>query len=468
MTAFLEPIAAALGPGAQLHAVGGAVRDRLLGRAVGDWDLATALMPEEVLGRARAAGLRAIPTGLQHGTVTLLSQGHAVEITTFRGDEGYSDGRRPDAVRLGVSLREDLARRDFTFNALALPVEAVEAPGWKDRLVDPFGGRADLDARLIRAVGDPEQRFREDGLRPFRACRFASQLGFQLEAGTREAIPRCLDVAARVAAERVFVEHTKLLCGADPKGGLQLLADTGLLDLWTPELRALIGCGQNRHHRFPVWEHTLEVVAAAPPDPGLRWAALLHDAGKPGTRSMGADGEVHFFGHEGLSLKLVETLLRRLKASNELIADVLALVRHHGTHPDGAWSSAACRRFLRRLGEDGLGLERWGAFRLADQLGKGFGEEPRRTDHEAVMNRMRAIAASRPPLRAADLALHGRALMDLAERPGGPWLGDLQKHLLEAVLEDPEANAEPALRAIAREWLSRGSGGPASGGETRA
>lgn len=453
MNGVLRPLSEALGPEARLHAVGGAVRDRLLGREGGDWDLATALMPDEVLRRAKAAGLRAIPTGLQHGTVTLLSEGHAVEVTTFRGDEGYSDGRRPDAVRLGVGLEEDLARRDFTINALALPVEAVEAPDWKARIVDPFGGLADLQAKVIRAVGDPEARFREDGLRPFRACRFASQLGFRLDGATGDAIPRCLDVAAKVAAERVQVELTKLLCGAEPERGLQLLAETGLLDLWTPELRAMIGCGQNAHHRFPVWEHTLAVVAAAPADPGLRWAALLHDVGKPDTRSVSGDGSVHFYGHEGHSLRQAEGILRRLKSSNAVIEDVLALVRHHGTHPDGAWSGAACRRFLRRLEEDGLDLERWGAFRLADQLGKGFGEEPYRRDHEAVMARLRALRDARPPLRVADLALQGRALMDLAARPGGAWLGRLQRYLLEAVIDEPQLNTKERLLEVAAKFI---------------
>lgn len=456
MNGLLRPIAEALGPDARLHAVGGAVRDRLLGREGGDWDLATALMPDEVLRRAKAAGLRAIPTGLQHGTVTLLSGEVAVEVTTFRGDEGYRDGRRPDAVRLGVGLEEDLARRDFTLNALALPVEALEAPDWKARIVDPFGGLADLEAKVLRAVGDPETRFREDGLRPFRACRFASQLGFRLDDATRDAIPRCLDVAAKVAAERVQVELTKLLCGAEPAMGLQLLADTGLLDLWTPELRPMLGCGQNAHHRFPVWEHSLAVVAAAPADPGLRWAALLHDIGKPGTRSVSEAGSVHFYGHEGHSLKLAEAILRRLKVSKAHLDDVLALVRHHGIHPDGGWSPAACRRFLRRLDEDGLDLERWGAFRLADQLGKGFGEEPYRGEHEAMMLRLRALRDARPPLRTADLALQGRALMDLAGRPGGPWLGRLQKHLLEAVIEEPALNTEQALQPLAAAWLASG------------
>jgi putative nucleotidyltransferase with HDIG domain len=450
----LRPLAEALGADARLHAVGGAVRDRLLGRAGGDWDLATALLPDEVLRRARAAGLKAFPTGLQHGTVTLVSGEHGVEVTTFRGDEGYSDGRRPDAVRLGVGLEEDLARRDFTVNALALPVEAVDAPDWRARIVDPFGGLADLDAKLIRAVGDAEARFREDGLRPFRACRFASQLGFRLDAATLAAIPRCLDVAAKVAAERVQVELTKLLCGADPSTGLQLLADTGLLDLWTPELRPMIGCGQNAWHRFPVWEHSLAVVAAAPADPGLRWAALLHDVGKPGTRSVGEDGEVHFYGHEGLSLKLAEAILRRLKVSKAHLDDVLALVRHHGIHPDEAWSQAACRRFLRRLDEDGLDLERWGVFRFADQFGKGFAEEPYRGNHEALMLRLRTLRDARPPLRVADLALQGRALMDLANRPGGPWLGRLQKHLLEAVIEDPALNTAEGLQLLVEAWLA--------------
>jgi tRNA nucleotidyltransferase/poly(A) polymerase len=277
-----------------------------------------------------------------------------------------------------------------------------------------------------------------------------------VEDATRAAIPATLDIAAKVAAERVHTELTKLLCGLDPAGGLQLLADTGLLDLWTPELRGLIGCLQNRHHKHPVWEHTLGVVAAAPADPGLRWAALLHDTGKPGTRTVDAAGEAHFYGHEALSQQITETILRRLKASKELLKDVGALVRQHGVHPDGGWSDAAYRRFLRRLAEDGLELERWGAFRLADQLGKGFGDATIPGRHALVMARLRGIRDARPPLRAVDLALDGRALMDLAGRPGGPWLGQLQKHLLEAVIEDPAQNSESGLRRLAAAWLEAG------------
>ena len=354
--------------------VGGAVRDELLGRPHADWDLATRLLPQPVMDRARAAGLRVIPTGLQHGTVTVLLEDRPVEVTTFRSDGSYLDGRRPESVRLGVDLAEDLARRDFTINAMALPVGGGD-------LVDPFGGQRDLAARLIRAVGDPLQRFAEDGLRPLRACRFASQLGFEVESATLAAIPLRLEVARKVAVERVFTELDKLLGGGEPHRGLALLAESGLMDLWLTELRPMIGCGQNRHHRHDVWTHTLEVLREVPAESGLRWAALLHDVGKPGTRTTGPDGEVHFYGHEARSLDLAEAILERLKASHALRQDVATLIRHHGTHPTDAWSDAACRRFLGRLVEDSLSLDRWATFRLADQRGKGLDWDNRLSEH---------------------------------------------------------------------------------------
>jgi tRNA nucleotidyltransferase (CCA-adding enzyme) len=439
---------AALEPGAELVVVGGAVRDELLGRPHADWDLATRLLPQTVMDRARAAGLKVIPTGLQHGTVTVLLDERPVEVTTFRSDGDYLDGRRPASVRLGVDLAEDLSRRDFTINAMALPVGGGD-------LVDPFGGRADLAARLIRAVGDPLQRFAEDGLRPLRACRFAAQLGFAVEATTLAAIPARLDVARKVAAERVFTELDKLLRGAEADRGLALLADCGLLDLWLPEVRPMLGCGQNRHHAHDVWVHTLAVVRAAPADSGLRWAALLHDVGKPGTRTTGPDGEVHFYGHEARSLELTDGILDRLKASHALRKDVAALIRHHGVHPMAAWGDAACRRFLRRLADDGLPLARWAAFKLADQRGKGRDLAALEAEHADLVARLEALAAARPPLDTRALALDGAALMRLVGRPGGPWLGELQRQLLEAVLEDPAANTTERLGLLATELVRR-------------
>jgi tRNA nucleotidyltransferase (CCA-adding enzyme) len=380
--------------------------------------------------------------------VTVLLEDLPVEVTTFRSDGDYLDGRRPESVRLGVTLEEDLSRRDFTINAMALPVGGGD-------LVDPFEGRKDLAARLIRAVGDPLQRFAEDGLRPLRACRFAAQLGFEVEAGTLAAIPQRLEVARKVSVERVFTELDKLLRGAEPGRGLTLLAQCGLLDLWLPELRPMFGCGQNRHHRYNVWTHTLEVVRRAPVDPGLRWAALLHDVGKPGTRSSGPDGEVHFHGHEGCSLELAGAILERLRASHALRDDVFALIRHHGTHPSEAWGDAACRRFLRRLAEDDLDLERWAAFRLADQQGKGLEVEAWEAEHRRLLGRLETLAAAAPPLSVKDLALDGAALMRLAGRLGGPWLGELQRQLLEAVLEAPELNTAEALADLARLQLGK-------------
>jgi len=455
-----ETLHAALGPDSGLVLVGGGVRDMLLGRPSPDWDLATALLPDEVMERCRAAGLRTIPTGLQHGTVTVMVEGRPFEVTTFRGDEGYSDGRRPDSVRLGVALEEDLARRDFTINAMALPVEALGGEDPRAALVDPFGGRQDLAAGIIRAVGDPLERFQEDGLRPLRACRFASQLDFDLEPGTLAAIPRRLDVAAKVSVERVFTELTKLLCGPVPERGLRALAETGLLDLFLPECRPMVGCLQNRHHLYPVWEHSLEVVRRAPADPAMRWAGLLHDVGKPAHRFVDEAGQAHFHGHEGASEKQARAILVRLRASNALAAEVTALVRHHGVHPGPEWGDAACRRFLKRLAEDGLPLARWGAFRLADQSGKGFGFDRCLADHEAAMARLEALEAARPPLAAKDLALDGRALLALSGRGAGPWMGRLQAHLLDRVLEDPALNRPGDLEALARAWL-RTEGPPA-------
>ncbi len=453
MRGLLERLRQALEPGSGLVLVGGAVRDRLMGRPEGDWDLATALLPQEVMARAKAAGLRVIPTGLQHGTVTVMLEGHPAEITTYRGDDAYLDGRRPVSVRLGVALVEDLARRDFTVNAMALPVEALEAEDWRARVVDPFGGKADLEARLLRAVGDPLLRFAEDGLRPLRACRFAARLGFAVEPATLAAIPERLEVARKVAVERVFQELEKLLCARQAAEGLRLLEGSGLLDLWLPELRPLVGMSQNHFHDLDVWEHTLAVVNGCPAEPTLRWAALLHDLGKAPTRSLGPDGMAHFYGHEEPSVRLATAVLHRLKASRALVDSVTALVRHHGQRPSVEWSDAACRRLLARLEGDRVSLDTWAALRRAD-LGGRANPSPEVLEAFAVqLERLRSLVRARPPLAVSELALDGRDLMGLLERSGGPWLGELQVHLLAQVLEDPSCNTRETLGRLARAWM---------------
>jgi tRNA nucleotidyltransferase (CCA-adding enzyme) len=415
-------------------------------------DLATALPPETLMKRARAAGLPVIPTGIEHGTSTVVLDGNNIEITTYRGDGAYLDGRRPSSVCFGVSLEEDLARRDFTINAMALPIEFLDAADWRAHIIDPFDGQRDLDAKLIRAVGDPLLRFEEDGLRPYRACRFASQLGFTIEAATGNAIPQKLDVASRVAVERIFVELTKLLTGQDAPAGLKSLLDYGLLDECIPEFRPAIGCRQNDYHAFDVWNHTLETVRAAAPDPAMRWAALLHDIGKPEAKFIDADGKTRFLGHEAISEKLAAQILSRLRASNALQSETLALIRHHSARPNSEWSSAAYRRLLHKLANDGLDWRRWAALQLADNLGKGVNTEKVPAAHAELMGRMEKIAAAAPPLNVKALAIDGNTIMHLANRPQGAWIGALQKHLMEAVLDSPELNTLHDLELMVREW----------------
>lgn len=439
MLQHLTALHRALGPDSGLVLVGGAVRDLLLGRPGGDWDLASRLLPEEARKRLESQGFRVIPTGLQHGTLTVLSGPHPFELTTFRGDGTYTDGRRPDAVTLGVDLEADLARRDFTVNALALPAEWVGQTGWTEHLVDPFGGLSDLRAGCLRAVGDPRLRFAEDGLRPLRACRFMAQLGFELDPATRAAIPGSLEVSHRVAVERVWVELTKLLTGTWPRRGLEALRNTGLLDLWLAELNPMAPpSGQ-------AWEATLAVVEAVPAEPAPRWAALLH-----GT----AGGE------------LARLLLERLRAPKATIHAVEALIRHQGEHPEAAWPDATCRRLLRRLVEDGLALEDWGRFREGMLRGMGPAAASSLAVHVSALDRLRGLAAAAPPLSVRQLALDGRALMQITGRSGGPWLGQMQAWLLDRVLDEPELNTPEGLATLVPAWPSpektRNEGGAGS------
>lgn len=437
MLQHLTALHRALGPDSGLVLVGGAVRDLLLGRPGGDWDLASRLLPEEARKRLELQNFRVIPTGLQHGTLTVLSGPHAFELTTFRGDGTYTDGRRPDAVTLGVDLEADLARRDFTVNALALPAEWVGREGWADHLVDPFGGLPDLRAGCLRAVGDPRLRFAEDGLRPLRACRFMAQLGFELDPATCAAIPGSLEVSRRVAVERVWVELTKLLTGNWPRRGLEALRGTGLLDLWLAELNPMA------QSTAQAWESALAGVEAVPPEPGPRWAALLHGM---------AGGE------------LARLLLERLRAPRATIHSAEALIRHHGEDPDPAWSDAACRRLLRRLAEDGLALEDWGRFRGGMLRDRGPAAATTLEVHGNALDRLRRLAAAAPPLSVRQLALDGRALMRITGRSGGPWLGHLQAWLLERVLDDPDLNTPETLAVLVKSWPC--SGKPRNEGDT--
>jgi tRNA nucleotidyltransferase (CCA-adding enzyme) len=428
--------------GHQAYLVGGGVRDLLLGRAPSDFDVATSAHPDAVL--ALFGSRYAIPTGLQHGTVTVLAgDKRPVEVTTFRGEGEYLDGRRPSSVTFGATLDEDLARRDFTMNAIAYdPVEGA--------LIDPFGGQQDLGAGLVRAVGDPVARFREDGLRPMRAVRQAAQLGFAIDPPTAQAIPAALDSFRKVSAERVRDELFKLMTARAPSRGIELMRESGLLAEVMPELLEGVDCHQNRFHRYDVYRHTLATLDSARPEVVLRLGALLHDVGKPRSRQPreGAPGEYSFFKHEYVGEEMAQDICRRLKLSTAQREDVTALVAHHMFYYMPEWTDGTIRRFVRRVGPERLPTLL--ALREADISGRGFGEDPEGETRE-LRQRIEAVAAEDAALQIKDLAVNGQDVMRILAIPPGRRIGEVLERLLERVLDDPALNTREALERLIAE-----------------
>jgi len=426
--------------GHQAHLVGGGVRDMLIGRPPADFDLATDARPEAVV--ALFGTTFAIPTGLKHGTVTVLSETRRpVEVTTFRGEGEYLDGRRPVSVTYVDTLEEDLSRRDFTMNAVAFDPLDV-------RLSDPFDGRGDLGRKLIRAVGDPLVRFREDGLRPLRAVRQAAQLEFEVDPPTREAIPQTLDVFRKVSAERIRDELFKMLGARQPSRGLELMRQTGLLGEVMPELLEGVGCTQNRFHKHDVFGHTLSVVDATQGDAVGRLGALLHDVGKPRARQPreGAPGEYSFFKHEYVGAEMAEAICRRLKLANADRDRVVAMVKNHMFFYMGDWSDGTIRRFVRRVGGR-EGLDDLFALREGDVKGRGFGEDPNEELGE-LQRRIAVVADADAALKVTDLAIDGKDLMRILGIAPGREIGVILERLLERVLDDQSLNKRETLEAM--------------------
>lgn len=427
--------------GHELYVVGGAVRDYLLGRKQpGDCDLATSALPQEVMSMFSGV----IPTGIDHGTVTLIYRKQHFEITTFRTEDGYDDHRRPDGVTFVGSIAEDLSRRDFTINAMA----ADAATG---RITDLYGGRKDLKRRVIRAIGRPEDRFNEDALRMLRACRFASQLSFTIEEATLEAARTHAGLIMHVSHERIKDELLGILASEKPSEGLEYMRKTGLMEHVLPELLEGRGVTQKGMHRGDVYTHLIASCDGAPQDnPIVRCAALFHDIGKP--RSMDEDelGIPTFYRHEQISEEMADSILRRLKFSNRDRERILHLIRHHMFHYTPEWTDAAVRRFLAKVGTDSLGD--LFSLRLADHYGT-TGTYPRKLD-DSFERHISKVLEAQHAFTVGDLAVSGNDIMEELGLGPGKHIGTILNALLETVLDDPDMNTRDRLLTVAREFYA--------------
>ena len=424
------------------YLVGGAVRDTFLKRPVTDFDIATDATPQ----RCMELYPYAIPTGIQHGTITVIprSRAYKVEITTFRTEGAYSDSRHPDSVQFVSDIATDLSRRDFTINAMAIDLASEE-------FVDPFSGKADLSRRLIRAVGEPSERFREDALRALRAVRFSAQLEFAIDPPTLKAATEFAATLTKISVERVRDEFSKILLAGKPSTGLRLLVETGMIDAIVPELRACAGISQPIHGDKDVLTHLFDTVDAVITDGFsdeqtliLRLAALFHDIGKPGCMRIN-DGNLSFYGHEIESAKIAHRRLSQLKYPNALIQAVCHLVRHHMFNYDSSWSDSAVRRFIARVGvsavSDLFGL------RLADTIAT-TGQPYSWPLLDEFALRINAIIREKQALSLKDLAVSGDDLASIGV-PRSKAMGALLAELLDAVLDDPSLNEREKLLSLA-------------------
>lgn len=413
-------------------AVGGCVRDSLRGVRPNDWDLTTSATPEQVQKIFPNVRL----TGLQHGTITVLQAGMALEVTTYRGESTYTDGRHPDSVCFLSRVEDDLARRDFTINAMAYHPERG--------LCDPFGGQTDLQNGVLRAVGDADARFAEDALRILRGVRFVGKTGFQIEEQTTDAMYRQMYRLEMVAAERVFAELDALLTSRYV--GRALRRYRAVLAVVLPEAAPMFGlCQHNPHHRYDVWEHTVRAVEAVPAQSCLRWVMLLHDSGKPHAYTIDDAGVGHFYGHPEISRTLAEQVMVRLHTANALRKEVTSLVLLHD-HPIGQ-TERQVRRFLAKHGE--ACTRKLLSIKKADCTGQDtFSvhlQELQQT--ERLVNQ---ICAQAPCLTLHELAIDGHMLCQMGL--SGPRVGAALDWLLAQVVEGSVPNEPDALRSCAAQW----------------
>lgn len=416
--------------GFQAYLVGGAVRDSLLGLKPTDWDITTDAAPEQIQNIFD----RTIPTGKEFGTITVLLEGAAIEITTMRRDGPYSDGRHPDYVTLTDQLQDDLGRRDFTINALAYEPQTK-------RIIDPYFGRKHLRRKILVTVGDPASRFQEDPLRMLRLVRFQSTLGFRIEKKTRLTLPGLARLITNVSPERIFTELNKTLLGRELFQGLQTLYTGGLMEQILPELSAGHQVSPGSSHPYDLLGHAMTAAHFAPPVLQLRWAALLHDVGK--IKTLGRE-------HAQISAQWAERILKRLRADNQLVQKVSTLITHHmfGIHPHS--SDKEIRRFLAQVGyETAFELVK---LRQADMAGMDVG--PRRIIAlgQSLEARFNDILGQEQALSIKDLCVDGNDLMEFLRLEPGPLVGAILQYLLDRVLDEPALNQPEQLLELARKY----------------
>lgn len=423
--------------GYEAYAVGGCVRDSILGRVPDDWDITTSATPLQV----KEIFCRTVDTGLQHGTVTVLSGGEGFEVTTYRVDGEYEDGRHPKEVLFTASLEEDLKRRDFTINAMAYhPTEGF---------VDLFGGMEDLQKKIIRCVGNPTERFTEDALRILRAVRFSAQLGFAIEEETKRAISLLAPNLVHVSAERIQVELVKLLVSPHPDY-LRVAYETAITPRFLPELDAMMETPQNTpHHCYTVGEHTLQSLLLIPADKVLRLAMLLHDVGKPKVRITDENGRDHFKTHAAVGEKMANDILRRLKLDNDTIRKVCRLVKWHDYRPIP--EEKYVRRAVNQIGEDLFPL--YLQVQRADMLAQSEYRRNEKAERLQEVCRLYAkIKSENQCVSLKTLAVTGKDLIALGVKPG-PGIGAILEELLEYVLEDPKRNEKNDLLCLVKDRL---------------
>ncbi|MCH5350035.1 MAG: HD domain-containing protein [Oscillospiraceae bacterium] len=414
--------------GFEAYIVGGCVRDAFLGKTPKDYDITTSASPEEI--KKCFDDCAVIETGIKHGTVTVVSEGENIEVTTFRIDGEYIDGRHPEKVQFSKNLLDDLSRRDFTINAMAYNPRVG--------LIDNFGGQSDLFNRRIVCVGDPSVRFREDALRILRAMRFASELDFEIEENTAEAIHNMKGNLANISEERISEELTKLLMGESPCNVLINYSD--VISRIIPEIKPCIGFDQhNRYHIYDIWKHSAVSVEHSKHQEEVRLALMLHDIGKPGCFKLDDEGNGHFFGHEKIGAEMAEKILRRLRFPNDVVERTAKLIKYHYVTPVNDYK--VVRRLLATVGEEDF-------FLLAEVM-KG----DNRAKHsscfervhvlEAMSDKAQEIIDKKLCIKIADLAVSGSDMIELGF--SGAEIGEVLKSLLDAVLDEKIGNTYDEL-----------------------